>query len=126
MNNISPLLELANAKVIRDQKGTWSKGSITYYEAMFEELLEVKAEVDSGRQCYLEDELGDILWVYMCMISHMEAEGKISVSRVFKRSLEKYQMRIDGIEAGKSWDDIKQTQKIRLKDEQIQLEKIAK
>ncbi|ULF81142.1 hypothetical protein [Vibrio alginolyticus] len=48
MNNISPLLELANAKVIRDQKGTWSKGSITYYEAMFEELLEVKAEVDSN------------------------------------------------------------------------------
>ncbi|HAT8487254.1 TPA: nucleotide pyrophosphohydrolase [Vibrio vulnificus] len=122
MGNILSLIELANAKLLRDQQGTWSKGSITYYEAMFDELREVKAEIESGRQCYLEDELGDILWVYLCMLKHMEVEGKISFEQVFERSLEKYQTRMVGMELGKSWELIKQEQKESLKKQQLKLE----
>lgn len=122
MKDITSLLELAESKVVRDQKGTWSKGSITYYEAMFDELREVKAEIDSGRQCYLEDELGDILWVYLCMLKHMEVEGKVSLRRVFERSLEKYETRMNGMESGRSWDSIKEEQKKCLKKQQMDLD----
>lgn len=119
---LDKLLQVVDKKIIRDQKGTWSKGSVTYYEAMFDELREVKAEIESGRQCYLEDELGDILWVYLCMLKHMEVEGKISFEQVFERSLEKYQARMSGMEIGKSWELIKQEQKESLKKQQLKLE----
>ncbi|MEZ9302213.1 nucleotide pyrophosphohydrolase [Vibrio breoganii] len=119
MDTLKQLLEIAERKIERDQKGTWSKGSITYYQAMFDELEEVKAEMDSKRKCYLEDELGDILWVYMCLLKNLEAENSISATRVFERALSKYKERLDGINAGGSWADIKETQKQRLADEHL-------
>ncbi|MGR5122205.1 MazG nucleotide pyrophosphohydrolase domain-containing protein [Vibrio harveyi] len=119
MDILKQLLEVAERKIERDQKGTWSKGSITYYQAMFDELEEVKEEMDSERKCYLEDELGDILWVYMCLLKNLEAEDSISAERVFDRALSKYKERLDGINAGGSWTEIKETQKQRLAEEHL-------
>ncbi|HBH7911981.1 TPA: nucleotide pyrophosphohydrolase [Vibrio parahaemolyticus] len=119
MDTLKQLLKVAERKIERDQKGTWSKGSITYYQAMFDELEEVKAEMDGARLCYLEDELGDILWVYMCLLKNLEAEGTISAERVFERALSKYKERLDGINAGESWSEIKETQKQRLAEEHL-------
>ena len=123
MQRIEELIEIAKKKITRDQQGTWSKGSQTYYQAMFSELEEVKEEIDSDRKCYLEDELGDILWVYLCMLRNLEVEGAISMDNVFTRATEKYQERVDGIEAGLSWQDIKAVQKKRLAKEQKESEK---
>ncbi|PKH59328.1 nucleotide pyrophosphohydrolase [Shewanella sp. Choline-02u-19] len=111
MNNIKQLLAIAEKKIEIDQNGTWSKGSITYYKAMFDELEEVKEEMDSNRKCYLEDELGDILWVYMCLLKNLEAEGTILTERVFERALKKYKERLDGINDGVGWTEIKKRQK---------------
>lgn len=117
LENIKRLLDVAKEKIARDQKGTWSKGSVTYFEAMFHELEEVKAELESGRQCYLEDELGDILWVYLCLLRNLEVEGKVSVEKVFERSYQKYEERVTGINSGRSWSDIKKAQSVRLEEE---------
>ena len=119
MDTLKQLLEVAERKIERDHKGTWSEGSITYYQAMFDELEEVKEEMDSGRKCYLEDELGDILWVYMCLLKNLEAEDSISAERVFDRALSKYKERLDGINAGGTWTEIKETQKQRLAEEHL-------
>lgn len=119
MDSLKQLLEIAERKIERNQKGTWSNGSITYYQAMFDELYEVKAEMDSARKCYLEDELGDILWVYMCLLKNLEAEGMISVESVFERVLSKYKERIDGLNIGGSWSGIKEVQKQRLEEEHL-------
>lgn len=114
MDTLKQLLEVAERKIERDHKGTWSEGSITYYQAMFDELEEVKEEMDSGRKCYLEDELGDILWVYMCLLKNLEAEDSISAERVFDRALSKYKERLDGINAGGTWTEIKRDSKTKV------------
>lgn len=113
------LQSVAERKIKRDQKGNWSKGSITYLEALKDEIEEVEAEFKGHKRCFLEDELGDLLWVYLCLIENLEVEGKISKAKVFERSSTKYQERIDGIENGLNWSDIKKVQKERLNREAL-------
>jgi len=119
LGELTPLIEIVKLKILRDQKGSWSKGSQTYLDALFDEVEEVKKELVSGRQCFLEDELGDMLWVYLCFIRNLEAEGKISMDAVFNRSIKKYEERVNGINNGESWSDIKVRQKLKLKKEQL-------
>ncbi|CAH6919864.1 MazG domain-containing protein [Vibrio chagasii] len=118
MKDLSKFIEVVTTKVARDKRGTWSQGSVTYLEAMYAELKEVETEIESEKKCYLEDELGDILWVYLCMLYHMENEGKIDVQSVFARAEQKYTERVNGIESGMSWEVIKTIQKERLAQEQ--------
>ncbi|WP_057180484.1 MazG nucleotide pyrophosphohydrolase domain-containing protein [Colwellia marinimaniae] len=118
LGELERLIDVVKIKIIRDQKGTWSKGSTTYLNALFDEINEVKEELSSGKQCFLEDELGDILWVYLCFVHNLEVEGKVSMSRVFERSLIKYSERVNGINNGDCWDKIKKKQKIYLELEQ--------
>lgn len=51
-------------------------------------------EIPKSRQCYLEDELGDVLWDYLNILTALEKE--------------------QGIESGKRWADIKAQQKAAL------------
>lgn len=120
LGELDKLMEVVRSKITRDQKGKWSKGSITYFEALTDEMKEVKVELSSGKQCYLEDELGDLLWVYLCFVHNLEVEGKVSMSKVFERSLLKYQERVNGINNGECWEKIKEKQKLRLKAEEIE------
>ena len=120
LGELDKLMEVVRSKITRDQKGKWSKGSITYFEALTDEMKEVKVELSSGKQCYLEDELGDLLWVYLCFVHNLEVEGKVSMSKVFERSLLKYQERENGINNGECWEKIKEKQKLRLKAEEIE------
>ena len=122
LGELDPLIEIVKKKTIRDQNGTWSKGSITYLNAMLDEIDEVKNELSSGKQCFLEDELGDILWVYFCFIHNLEREGKVSIPSIFSRSHKKYKERIEGISNGGSWDKIKEKQKSELAAEQYILD----
>jgi len=119
LGELTPLIEIVKLKILRDQKGTWSKGSQTYLDALFDEIEEVKNELSSGRQCFLEDELGDILWVYLCFIHNLEVEGKIAMNSVFKRSINKYKERVNGINNGVPWNEIKEKQKTALAKEQL-------
>jgi NTP pyrophosphatase (non-canonical NTP hydrolase) len=122
--NLEKLIDVVKAKIIRDQKGTWSKGSNTYLDALTDEIEEVKEELLSGKQCFLEDELGDILWVYLCFVHNLEVEGKASMTKVFERALVKYSDRVNGINNGQSWNEIKEKQKLNLESEQSHFEKM--
>jgi len=125
LGELDKLIDVVKTKIIRDQKGTWSKGSNTYLNALFDEINEVKEELSSEKQCFLEDELGDILWVYLCFVHNLEVEGKVSMPKVFERSLIKYSERVNGINNGECWDEIKEKQKIALEREQSKLNSIA-
>jgi len=122
LGELNNLIDVVKTKIIRDQKGTWSEGSNTYLNALIDEINEVKEELSSGRQCFLEDELGDILWVYLCFVHNLEVEGKVSMSKVFERSLIKYRERVNGINNGACWDEIKKKQKLALELEQSNFE----
>ncbi len=121
MHRIEELIKIVKMKVQRDKKGTWSEGSVTYFQAMFDELEEVRQELNSDQNCYLEDELGDILWVYLCFLQHLDEEGSISMDNVFTRALDKYKTRVEGINAGIPWNEIKKKQKKALQEEQNNL-----
>lgn len=112
------LIALSALKLRRDLEGTWSKGSSTYFKAIFDELDEVSEELHSNRSCYLEDELGDVLWDYLCLLKHLENENKIDINSLFQRASRKYARRIEGILNGEMWDDIKSEQKLLLENEQ--------
>ncbi|MDX2371040.1 MAG: MazG nucleotide pyrophosphohydrolase domain-containing protein [Colwellia sp.] len=115
------LMDLSELKLKRDLKGTWSKGSSTYFKALFDELDEVSEELHSDRQCYLEDELGDVLWDYLCLLKHLENEKKVDINSLLQRANKKYDRRITGITNGEEWDAIKSEQKQLLKIEQKEL-----
>ena len=112
------LIALSALKLRRDLEGTWSKGSSTYFKAIFNELDEVSEELHSNRSCYLEDELGDVLWDYLCLLKHLENEKKIDINSLFQRASRKYDRRVKGILNGEMWDDIKSEQKLLLENEQ--------
>lgn len=116
-DDIAKLLEIAKKKNQIDQKHTWSQGSSTYLVEMKKELTEVEEEIPLNRICYLEDELGDVLWDYLNLLICLENEKGIRASHVFKRALDKYNERISGIEAGVLWAETKEKQKKRLSEE---------
>ncbi|CCN50663.1 hypothetical protein MADA3029_960009 [Vibrio nigripulchritudo MADA3029] len=68
---LSELETIAQVKSQRDLEGTWFKICDTYLQAMIEEVEEVRTEITSGKQCFLEDELGDLLciFVFLCFLS---------------------------------------------------------
>lgn len=113
----SKLLMLITKKNTIDKANTWSEGSSTYFLELKKEIEEVREELDGGRQCYLEDELGDVLWDYLNLLGNLENEGKISFSSVFQRAYQKYEERLTTITEGGTWDAIKEIQKARLAKE---------
>ncbi len=111
------LFSLIKEKETIDCQNTWCKGSTTYFEELQKEIVEVCEELEKNRMVYLEDELGDVLWDYLNLLSHFEKEGKISHERVFERCVKKYTQRLNGVRSGTSWEDIKTKQKKSLKKE---------
>ena len=92
---LKQLQDIATIKSQRDLQGSWFKGSSTYLDALVEEVTEVKEEITLGRQAFLEDELGDLLWNFVCLIEHLEVDKKIDKERVFRRAVKKYSERVD-------------------------------
>ena len=116
-NDIETLLHTVRRKYGIDQRGSWAEGSSTYLGEMKKELEEVKEEIDRNRLCYLEDELGDVLWDYLNLLVCLEGERGISLAGVARRAVAKYEERIAGIESGRSWSEVKEVQKARLAQE---------
>jgi NTP pyrophosphatase (non-canonical NTP hydrolase) len=123
---IGELLEqlqcIAAIKSGRDIEGKWFQGCVTYLDGIVDEVAEVKEELELGRQCFLEDELGDILWDFVCLIAHLELEKKIDKVRVFERSVKKYSERVVKCCPGETWANVKLRQKLEL---QAELDEIA-
>jgi NTP pyrophosphatase (non-canonical NTP hydrolase) len=115
--NISKLFALVESKIKIDEKADWSEGSTTYFQELKKEIDEVSDELDSNRQCYLEDELGDVFWDYLNLLQNLEAEGKILTEKVFERTSKKYEERLAAISSGSSWASIKDKQKLELETE---------
>ncbi|MCC8255818.1 MazG nucleotide pyrophosphohydrolase domain-containing protein [Vibrio campbellii] len=120
-NNFSALLgeleSIAEAKSKRDLEGTWFKGSDTYLQAMIDEVQEVRAEIITNRQCFIEDELGDLLWNFVCVLQHLELENKIDKRKVYQRVVQKYRDRVTERLPNETWEDVKKRQKSALLQE---------
>ncbi|MGI1988142.1 MazG nucleotide pyrophosphohydrolase domain-containing protein [Shewanella glacialipiscicola] len=120
-NKVGLLVELlqvvAQEKAQRDLKGTWFQGSHTYLDALADEILEVKTELQLGRKCFLEDELADLLWNIVCLLEHLELEGKVEQKQVFHRALKKYSERVTERLPYDTWNDVKARQKLELEKE---------
>ena len=124
MKAFNELLAIAKRKTRFDINNTNSQSVETYLSGIKSEVDEVIEEMPKSRQCYLEDELGDILWDYLNVLTTLEKETGISTKSVLERACHKYEERISGIESGMAWDDVKDKQKIALANEhQKQLNK---
>ena len=120
MKDFEKLIQIVKRKSKLDQGNTWSNGSSTYLEEIKKEVDEVIEEMPKQRDCYLEDELADVLWDYLNVLQVIEQERGISTDSVLARACHKYEARISGLESGKTWADIKHGQKLALAEEQEQ------
>ncbi|CAM2787297.1 MazG nucleotide pyrophosphohydrolase domain-containing protein [Vibrio mytili] len=117
MNKFDELLQIATRKSEFDMTNTWFKGVDTYLDAIGKEVEEVREEITAERLCYLEDELGDVLWNYLNVLKALEREKGIDLHSVLDRACNKYQQRVSAIESGNSWEETKKKQKLALKEE---------
>lgn len=118
MEAFETLLSIAQRKARFDKTSNWSNGAETYINEIKNEVDEVLEELPKGRICYLEDELGDVLWDYVNTLIALEEEKGVSVESVLKRACRKYEQRVSGIESGKQWHEIKEIQNVMLAEEQ--------
>ena len=119
LGHFSSLFDIARRKAKYDNTNTWYKGSETYYDALYQELEEVGEEITQTRLCYLEDELGDVLWNYLNLLMALEKEQGIDPTSVLSRAVNKYQQRVATIENNGSWADVKAEQKRKLQQEYL-------
>lgn len=118
MKDFEKLIEIARRKSLFDEGNDWSSGAETYLSEIKKEVDEVVEEIPKSRECYLEDELGDVLWDYLNIVLALEKEQGIDLTSVIQRASQKYEERVSGIESGLLWKDVKTKQKERLAREQ--------
>nr|WP_321273982.1 MazG nucleotide pyrophosphohydrolase domain-containing protein [uncultured Vibrio sp.] len=117
MKEFDELLSIATRKSEFDLTNTWFKGVETYLVAIDKEVEEVREEIAEDRLCYLEDELGDVLWNYLNVLKALEREKGIDPKKVLDRACNKYEQRVSAIESGSSWETVKSKQKEALREE---------
>ena len=117
MQDFEKLLSIAKRKNVYDQTNSWYEGSSTYLFGIKSEIDEVIEEIPQNRVAYLEDELADVLWDYLNILLSLETEANIDTQSVMARACRKYEQRINAIENGKSWHEIKEQQKAALAKE---------
>ena len=94
------------------------KGSVTFVRWIEDETEEMQRELKSWDRVFLEDELGDIFWDYICLLENLEQEGKISKAKVFERCWTKFSERLNGDGSNNGdWYAVKKKQKERLQKE---------
>ncbi len=119
MREFQTLLELVRRKSEIDGESDWSSGTTRYYlSEIKKEVDEVAEELPKSRACFIEDELGDVLWDYLNVLISIEKETDINLQHVLDRACRKYEERVSGIERGELWNDVKERQKARLAREQ--------
>lgn len=117
------ILKLAEIRMKHLHNGGWHgfyKWPETFIAGLIDEIEEVKVEFDNDKRVFLEDELGDIFWDYICLLESLELTTKISKQKVFERCYMKFSERLnifDGSDNG-NWQEVKKKQKLRLHEEQ--------
>ncbi len=119
---IQKIITLTEARIpylIKNGKGWFYNWSETFVAGIDSEIDEMKEELKLWNRVFLEDELGDIFWDYICLLENLELEGKVSKVKVFERCWAKFSERLksDGSDNG-DWDLVKQKQKEKLRIEQ--------
>ncbi len=120
MSDLERLFELAKRKHAIDQQSGWGEHGLTYLNDIKAEVDEVLEERPRLRRCYLEDELADVIWNYVNVLTAFEHNGEIEINSLLKRACDKYQQRVDGIESGIKWQQIKVLQQQQLANEHQQ------
>lgn len=119
MQELEKLFAVAKRKFEFDQTNDWYSGAETYLSCLQEEIDEVRTEIPKNRPCFLEDELGDIVWNYLNIVLALEEKSGITIESVLKRAASKYDERVTAIESGGRWQDVKQQQKLALAEELV-------
>ncbi|MCA9362468.1 nucleotide pyrophosphohydrolase [Candidatus Kaiserbacteria bacterium] len=121
------ILEITRDNVQRNPSITEAETkevALRYLQGIIDETDEVRPEIKEDNQVYLTDELGDIAWDYLTILSVLEQRGLIeSAEAVFAQAYEKYSERAPAfVEVDNDhWDQIKQAQKTRLKERHQEL-----
>lgn len=104
-----------------ENKSDFFKWNETFFEEILKEIEEAKAEVKEKNSVYLEDELWDIFWDYLCLLETLKKEWKIeSIENVFQRCYKKFSWRIiEETWESRNWQEIKKIQKEELKNEHL-------
>lgn len=107
---------------LAENKTDFFKWNETFFTEILKEIQEAKDEVKENNSVYLEDELGDIFWDYLCLIETLKREWKIeSTENVFKRCYKKFSWRIDEETwVNRDWQAVKKAQKEELKKEHFE------
>lgn len=111
MENFEKLLAIVRRKAVYDRNNPWYKGPESYLHGLKDEVDEVIEEIPRQRGAYLEDELGDLLWNSLNAVIALEKAHGITLESVLARACRKFESRLSGIEAGRSWQEIKEEQK---------------
>lgn len=100
-------------------KSDFFKWNETFFEEILKEIKEAKDEVKENNSVYLEDELWDILWDYLCIIEALKVEWKIeNFEKVLERCYKKFSERInEETWESRDWKEVKKIQKEELKKE---------
>jgi NTP pyrophosphatase (non-canonical NTP hydrolase) len=116
MESFKLLLSIARRKAQIDtaSDNDWFTGAQTYLGELKKEIVEVEEELLLNRRCYLEDELGDVLWDYVNLLLALENEGEVDLESVLGRVCRKYEERVSGLERHEPWEAVKRRQKQRL------------
>ena len=97
MQNIVKIKDLSKSRIQEfiETKHEWFYGHKTYVDGIDDEWVETKQEIKKDNSVHLEDELGDVLWDYMCLLHSLEEEKLISSpEKVFERCYKKFSERI--------------------------------
>lgn len=100
-----------------------------YHFATIDELEEVKHELLNQDFQKLEDEMGDVLWTLLNLISKLESRGYIDSGRMINRTCQKISERLPYVVEGrvepdskvraKLWNEAKARQKERDKQHDV-------
>ena len=121
LETIKKIIDLSKKRInyLHNVNDRWFyKGYKTYIKAIREELKEAKDEIKKHNNVYLEDELWDVFWCYLCLVHSLEEEKLIDKEKIFERCWKKFNERIKA-----TWDDwanrydVKEKQKKELKKE---------
>ncbi len=118
MEEFEKLLDIVKRKSLIDESSEWPSNSKNYLVELKSEIDEVAEELANNRDCYLEDELGDVLWDYLNLLVSLEKERGLKTQNILARACKKYEQRVSGVETGEQWKDVKERQKKALALEQ--------
>lgn len=111
MENFEKLLAIVRRKSVYDRNNPWYSGPESYLLGLKDEVDEVIEEIPRQRTCYLEDELSDLLWNSLNAVIALEKAHGVTLESVLDRACQKFSTRLAGLEAGRSWQEIKDQQK---------------